>query len=203
MKKFILVLSAFFLAASAACAAETPATPAVTDPAKDAMMAQAMQLSSPGEAHKILEPLAGNWNYKIAWKMSPDAPPEESTGTAEFTIVLGGRFLRQDVKGVAMGKPFEGMGYTGYDNVRGEYTSAWFDNMSTGIMASSGQYDAAAQTIREAGNFSCPMTGNKAESFRGDWKIIDSDHMVYEFYKKSPDGAEFKSMQLDYTRTQP
>jgi hypothetical protein len=36
-----------------------------------------------------------------------------------------------------MGMPFEGLGYTGYDNVKKQYFGTWIDSMSTGIMTSS------------------------------------------------------------------
>ena len=51
---------------------------------------------------------------------------------------MGGRYLEQRFKGDIMGMPFEGIGYTGYDNVKKQYWGTWMDNMSTGMMTSTG-----------------------------------------------------------------
>lgn len=91
---------------------------------------------------------------------------------------------------------------TGYDNVRKEYNSVWLDNMGTGIMEASAQYNPATQTFMESGAFSCPMTGEKHKKFRAVWKIIDHDHYTYEMYTQGPGGKEFKSLEIDYQRAE-
>jgi hypothetical protein len=34
-----------------------------------------------------------------------------------------------------MGMPFQGRGYTGYDNVKKKYVGTWMDSFSTGVMS--------------------------------------------------------------------
>ena len=120
------------------------AAPAVDEKAaaEQAMKEKMMKLTSPTEAHKVFEPLAGKWNYIAKMWMTPEAKADEMTGTAESTVIYGGRFLKQEFKGTWMGQPFEGLGYTGYDVIKGEYVSIWLDNMATGIMVATGQYNA-------------------------------------------------------------
>ena len=98
------------------------------------------------------------------------------------------------------GQPFEGLGLTGYDNVKGEYQSIWLDNMMTGMMYGTGSFDAAKKTVKVSGNFSCPMTGDKNRWYRYEWKVIDNDHHSYISYSKSPNGKEFKEMEISFTR---
>jgi hypothetical protein len=43
---------------------------------------------------------------------------------------MGGRFLGQRYTGSMMSAPFEGVGYTGYDNVTKKYWGTWIDRMS-------------------------------------------------------------------------
>ena len=130
-----------------------------------------------------------------------DAPAEESSGTSENTWIMGGRFVQQMTTGTAMGQPFEGMGFFGYDNMKGEYTNLWLDNMSTGIMKSSSKYDAGTKSFSEEGSFPCPMTGETDRKFRGSMKVIDNDHLLYEMYSNDPaSGKEFKSMEISYAR---
>ena len=66
--------------------------------------------------------------------MAPGADPMVMDGTSENRWVMGGRYLEQRFNGNFMGMPFEGIGYTGYDNVKKQYWGTWMDNMSTGMM---------------------------------------------------------------------
>lgn len=157
-------------------------------------------LTAPGEAHKVLEPLAGKWTYTSKFWMTPGAPAEESTGTSQDDLIYGGRFLMQVVKGTMMGKPFEGLGFTGYDNIKKEYVSVWLDGMATGLMTSSGQYDAATKEITEAGAHSCPLTGETDRKIRSVSTLVDNDHKTYAAYAVGPDGKEMKMMEISYTR---
>lgn len=182
---------------------EKPAPAA--DPAQAAAMAKMKEASSPNENHKVFEPLVGKWTYTLQWWMNPEAPAQSMRGNTENSLLYGGRFLKQKVKGdpMAEGEPaFEGLLLMGYDNVRKEYQSVWLDNMMTGLMTGKGGYDAATKTLTQEGAFACPMTGETERSFRSAWKSVDTDHNVYESYSKTPEGKEFKSMEILYTRAQ-
>ena len=184
--------------------AATPQPPAM-DPAQQAAMEALQQLGSPSEGHTALEPLAGAWSYTAQWWMSPDEPPQSMTGTAVNTLIFGGRFLKQEITGQPEGEgqpPFEGSGFTGYDNIRKEYQSVWCDNMMTGMMVSTGQFDAATLTLSEEGSFSCPITGETHRWYRTAWTVVDPDHTACESYSRTPEGREFKSMEIHYTRAQ-
>ena len=165
-----------------------------------AVMEKMKTLTSPSEAHKALEAFVGNWKYTGKFWMTPDAPAQEMTGTAKHEMIFGGRFLKQEIEGPWMGQTFNGIGYTGYDNIKKEYESVWIDSVGTGIMTVAGQYDAAASSLNQSGANSCPLTGEAARKGRSEWKTLDSDHSTYSSYIAGPDGKEFKSMELEYTR---
>jgi hypothetical protein len=164
----------------------------------DAMMEKWKEFSTPNENHKVLDPLVGDWDYSIKWWMSPDVKPEESKGTSNIKWIMGGRFIEQAVEGTSMGQPFEGMGLMGYDNEKKQYQSIWIDNMGTGMMKGSGNYDPNTKTLTDQGTFSCPAEGEK--SYRGVLKMIDNDNFTYEWYMPGPDGKEFRAMEIVYTR---
>jgi hypothetical protein len=63
--------------------------------------------------HKALEPLVGRWTAKVTMWQKPGDKPQESTGTSEMIWVLDNHFIKQEYHGTMMGKPFEGIGYTG------------------------------------------------------------------------------------------
>ena len=203
VRVMVVTLWVLALGAGAARAEQAATAQPAMDPAKEAAMEATMQrLGSPGEGHKALEPLVGEWTYTAQWQMSPDAPPETMTGTSTHQLIFGGRFLRQEVRGEAEGRPpFEGLGFTGYDNIRAEYQTVWFDNMATGMMRGAGQFDAAAKTLTDQGDFSCPITGEPHRWYRAAWTVVDQDHTTYESYSRTPEGREFKSMEIHYSRT--
>ena len=167
---------------------------------KAAMMAKAKAAMSPNENHKALQTLAGKWNAVSKFWMSPEAPPEESAGTSATEMVYGGRFLKETFKGTWQGEPFEGTGYTGYDNVKQEYQSVWIDGASTSIMNSTGAYDAATKTFRFSGTVSCPITGQRDMKMRMEHVIIDNDHHTLTGWNTGTDGQEIKGMEIAYTR---
>ena len=57
------------------------------------MMAKWAEYATPGEGHARLAKLAGNWDYTMKWWMSPDAQPEESSGTMSAQMTMDGRYL--------------------------------------------------------------------------------------------------------------
>ena len=163
-------------------------------------MIKTMELMAPNEKHQVLQQFVGDWEYTGTFKMSHDAPAQSMTGTMKNTMVHDGRFLKQVIKGPWMDAQFEGWGFTGYDNVRGEYVTTWLDNMATGIMASSGQYDASTKTLNLKGEHSCAMSGKKDRYYRSEWTILDDKHSIYKSYTLDPAGKEFMSMEIKYTR---
>ena len=170
--------------------------------AKEKAMMEAWQKSmTPGPAHKALDGMVGTWDTVVKSWMAPGAPPAESTGTSEHRWVLGGRWVEQRFNGTFMGMPFEGVGYTGYDNVKKQYVGSWMDNMSTGVMTSTGQASKDGKTWTFKASMSDPMTGKTSYS---DEKItvIDNDHHVMEMWGPSHDGKvkKYKMMEISYSR---
>ena len=167
----------------------------------DAMMAKMKEFSTPNENHKQLDKLAGSWDFTMKMWMSPDAAtPEESTGTSDVKWILDGRFIEENVTGTSMGQPFTGMGIVGYDNIQKQYNSVWLDNMSTGMMKGTGSFDAATNTFKQSGDFTCPMTQG-SRTYHDEIKVIDENTHVMEMYMTDPaSGKEFKTMELSYTR---
>lgn len=175
-----------------------------------AMMEMWMKAASPGENHKLLESMVGDWTYvnKMWHNPDPNAPAEESTGTCSTKPIMGGRFFQNEIAGSFEmpgpdGKPmkmdFRGTGLNGYDNVTGKFVGTWIDNMGTGIMYFEGSYDPAAKSFTYTSTFDCPMQRCKV-AIREVVKIIDKDHHVMEWYETRPGEKERKTMEITYTR---
>lgn len=167
-------------------------------PEEKAAMDAMMKAMTPGPAHKALDPFVGNFEAKVTMWMKPGAPPMVMTGTSQNKWVLGDRYVEQHFVSSYMGMPFYGIGYMGYDNVKKQYWGSWIDNMSTGIMTSTGTMsDAKTWKYRET--MSDPVSG-KETTGESTMTLVDNDHHLSEMYGPGPDGKMFKMMEIAYTR---
>lgn len=171
------------------------------DPKMMEMMKKYEEAGTPGAPHKVLSETVGNWKTTSQMWEKPDSQPMTSKGTAKFEMILGGRWLQQKFTGTAMGKPFQGIGMLGYDNVKGKYESHWFDSMSTASMDAEGDYDANTKTLKDKGSMSCPISADKTQEVRTEWQMVNKNKMVFSMYGSGPEaGPEFKMMEIVYTR---
>jgi len=183
--------------ATAKKAAKPARRPKAPDPEK--MMAAWQAAMTPADGHRRLEPIVGTFDARTTFWMSPGAPPDASDGTSEHRWVLGGRYVEQAYRGTAMGMPFEGIGYTGYDNVQRKYVGSWMDNMGTGIMNSVGKGKATDDKMTFTGRMHDPLNRKEVELDMV-LKVRDRDHHTFEMFGRSPDGKRFRSMLIEYTR---
>ena len=177
-------------------AAQQPSAAPPMSPEEQAMMMAMEKAMTPGPEHAWLGRLAGTWEFTATFWMGPGGPPTTSTGVAERSTILGGRVMVEKVTSQMMGQPFEGLGMMGFDNVSGKYWGTWNDNMSTGIMNSTG--NCASDKCEFASTAFDPITG-KLSTGR-----MTSEHSAnretHAMYTAGPDGKEFKNMELVYTR---
>jgi hypothetical protein len=175
------------------------APPLMAQDPGDEEMAAMMAAGQPGEHHKHLGFMAGEWNVKASFWMPGSPEAMTSDGTAAFKWVLGGRYMRQDYTSQFMGMPFQGIGTTGYDNVGKQYQSTWTDNMSTTIMSEHGQCDGSGKKFSFTGEMPDPGSGTMLAT-RTEQVVESQDRFVLTSYAKGPDGKEMKLMELVYTR---
>jgi hypothetical protein len=157
-----------------------------------------VQANQPGPHQKSIEQFVGTWDVSMTLWPAPGAAPMNFTATADHKMIMGGRYLQQQVKGEMMGMSVEGMGLWGYDNMKKEHISTWIDSMSTGIMVSRGTEDADGKVFTFTGEYLDPA--GKTRKSREVLRIQDADKLLAEMYETGPDGKEFKNMELIYTR---
>lgn len=163
------------------------------------MMAKWAAAGTPGAFHKKLDVFVGDWKSVSKFWMAPGQEPQTSEGEMRMTWILGGRFLKQEYKGQAMGRPFEGMGLWGYDNLKKKYISSWVDTMSTKIAIELGTCDASGKTFTSFGSHDDPITG-KVVKTKSITRVVNKDKHVLEMYAPGPDGKMFKNLEIVYTR---
>ena len=164
------------------------------------MMKKWEEYRTPGDHHKHLEALVGSWSAQVSHWMAPGAPPQESTGSCTYAWVMGGRYLKQEFQSSFQGMPFEGYGLTGYDNFKKKHNSFWIDSMGTGMYPGTGTCTDNGKTMEVHMEMDDPMTGQTGLKMRGVTRILGEDKHVFEMYAPGPDGNEYKSMVITYTR---
>jgi hypothetical protein len=195
-----LTAFAMFVAIAAATLAAEAKKPAAKPPMDEkAMMEMWAKLGAPGEAHKALEPMVGTWDTKVTSWMQPGSPPMTSSGVSENRWTMGNRFIEQRFNGSFMDQPFEGLGYTGYDNIKKKYVGTWMDSMGTSIMYTTGTADPSGKSMTFTGTMEDPMTG-KPMTVKNVLKVVDNDKHNFEMWGPGPNGKTYKMMEIEYTR---
>ncbi|MEP6513232.1 MAG: DUF1579 domain-containing protein [Parafilimonas sp.] len=190
MKKLALTLSSlFFITLSIQLHAQ------MDEASQKAWMAY----MTPGNVHQMLAKSEGQWKEDVTMWMMPGQEPMHSTASATNKMIMGGRYQQSTHTGDMMGMPFEGMSVMGYDNAKKMFVSSWVDNMGTGMMNMEGTWDDATKSITMKGTTVEPMTG-KDMNVREVFKFMDDNTQMLEMYMMMPDGKEFKSMEIKFTR---
>jgi hypothetical protein len=163
-----------------------------------AMMAAWEAAGRPGKPHQQLAALVGRWQAETKMWMDPAAEPETSTGTIEYSMVMGGRYLEEKVSATFAGQPFTGLGLYGYNNLTGKIEAVWIDDMGTGIYQLGG-------TINEAGN-ELNLKGRYFDAVTRAWKETESvmhivaPDRIHSVSYEIRDGQKVKTMELTATR---
>ncbi len=168
-------------------------------PAMDDATKKYLELISPDEHHKKLDAFVGSWETTTDMFMAPGAPPQHSTGSAEFKWVLGGRYLEQNVSSTIMGTPFHGIGFIGYDKSRKNYFMTWMDDMGTAFSSATGQYDPTDKILTLYGTMDDPMGRGIAMNEKYVTQWVDDNTFKFSIYELSV-GENAKIIEMTYTR---
>ncbi|MEZ6242790.1 MAG: DUF1579 family protein [Phycisphaerales bacterium] len=160
-----------------------------------AQIEEQARLARPNEHHKKLAYMLGRWDAEMNFPATGQGPAH-ATMTADWAV--GGRFVKFDFGGEGFfGLPFNGVGYTGFDNIKGKYVGVWMDSNSTGIYSHTGEFSPDAKTLTMVGEASSPQGPSKMKivsTLQGDDRFTDT------FYEIGPDGAWAESGTIVYTR---
>lgn len=173
--------------------------PGLAQEDSSAQMEMIEKLMRPGEFHEHLKNFVGAWSADVKIWMDPSAPPVVTKGQATFKLIFDGRFLYGDFLGEFMGSPFKGINIMGYDNVKKEFFSIWLDNSTTGLLSSTGTYDASTKKYNFHAETFDPYS-SQTLTMREEAYFASEDEYVSITYAKPKDGEEFKNMEMRYKR---
>ena len=160
-----------------------------------------MKAGAPGEHHKYLEALIGDFTADVKIWESPDAEPMQFTGTVSRKWILDGHFVQETVKAEGPFGSFEALGFIGYNNIDGEYQFAWLENQATMITVNSGFYNVEKKTLIQVDKHRNPATGKLITS----WSVLnlsDPYRHTVNGEQVGPDGKEFKNFEAVFERKQ-
>jgi len=156
-------------------------------------------LSQPGPSHNLLNLFAGSWDVTIKFWSSPDGEPQESRGSSQLSWILGGRFLKEDFDGEALGERYQGLGIFGYDSGARLFTTVWLDSLNTALALQKGHYLAEQNKFELTGEVYDPLLG-RTKTTRSAIRVISHDNYELTMTDTAPNGAEFRSLEIRYAR---
>jgi Protein of unknown function (DUF1579) len=155
--------------------------------------------AAPGEPHKKLQSMAGNWDLVVKIPMGPDGKPSEVKGTVAYKSILGGRFIQEEAKTELFGQPFEWVGMYGYDNTKKKFVAVWADNLNTIIEHGDGEADAAQKAVTFIGETVHP--GGGAEKFQWVVTFPVDGKLTIGMFAVNKDGSQgAKMMEISGTK---
>ena len=157
------------------------------------------ELTIPGAPHELLAGTVGDWELTIRIWTAPDTEPVESSGTASGRWILGERFVETTYAGTVMDRDFEALKIEGFEKASSEYVTTWRDNLGTYTMIFRGRCDTTCLTRSMMAEFLDPVSATKLK-IKGVTTLSEDEGYTYESFVVTPDGKEFKNMELVATR---
>ena len=166
------------------------------------MMEGWAKLAVPAEHHKHIAQFQGNWNVTLKSRIIATDTLEESSGSCEKKMVLGGRYLSEHCNTKTKSTPAkssEGIGYLGYDNFKKSYISIWMSSDNTMVTPLYGTCDGTGKVITVTGNYADPVSGKERQA-RWTWTVIDQNRHALKIDNTDPEGKDNRSIEVTYTR---
>lgn len=146
-----------------------------------AAMAKAKRFTQPGDAHKLLERFVGKWTTELRmFGMGKPTPPER--GTAEFSWLMPGRWLKMESTGSMMKLPTQTFMLLGYDNFKQSYVTTNISSLDTAMTHAEGDLDPSGKALISYGTLDEYLTGEHDKMVKYVWRFNSPGEMVLEVH---------------------
>jgi Protein of unknown function (DUF1579) len=164
---------------------------APTEAEMDAMMKEMMALAP---EHAYLKQYLGTWTTEMTF--AHDSEGNKVKGTATFTEVFGGRYIKSDFQSTMEGQPFLGSMTMGFNKNRKQFEGIWIDSMGSQVYMFTGTADSTGKVITTTGSMDS-MMGDKTTS--KEVTTFSGNTMTFEMFHAEGDKFE-KVMTIVYTK---
>lgn len=146
-----------------------------------AAMAKAQKYVQPGEHHLKLERFLGTWETETRMMLPGGSTPAEK-GTATYSWLMEGRWLKGESSGSMMGMPVRTFTILGYDNFKMSYVTASVSSFDTALTTSEGDMDPSGKALLAYGTLDEYITGEHDKMVKYVWRFPSADEMVLEVH---------------------
>jgi Protein of unknown function (DUF1579) len=164
-----------------------------------AMMAKARKYTQPGRNHEILERFIGKWNTETRIHMGSNPTPAEK-GTAEFSWLMKGRWLKSETNGAMMGMPFQSFTLMGYDIFKQNYVATTVSSIDTSMIHVEGKMDPGGKALLMYGVMDEYTTGEHDKSVKNVWRFPAPDKMILEIHDLAIGENNTKVVEITFTK---
>ncbi len=162
-----------------AAPADPPAAPTQEDMAK--AMAAAEKYMKPSAAHKELNRFLGTWTTTTSFVMAGKKLPGDK-GTSTVTWLMQDRWLKIDLGGTMMRRPYTGLVIMGYDNFKMSYVSTSVTSIDTAMVRLEGDMDPSGKSMLLYGTLDEYTTGEHDKMVKYVYRFESADRMVLEIH---------------------
>ena len=187
------------LAALLASATFAAAEPAQVD--IQAELEKAKKYTAPGAHHKNLERFLGQWDTETRL-MLPTGPTPPEKGTATYSWLMEGRWLKGESSGTMMGMPMRTFSIMGYDNFKMSYVSTWVNSFDTAMTTAEGDMDPSGKALLSYGTLDEYLTGENDKMVKYVWRFVSPDEMVLEVHDLPIGENNTKVIEIRFKRHQ-
>jgi Protein of unknown function (DUF1579) len=199
---FALLAVGFVTTAARFAASSDPVAPASAAPQQEGgddmakMMEAAKKWTAPSASHKKLERFVGKWDVTSTMGGQPVGKSK-----AEFTSILGGRFVKGELKGQFwINANYESLYLLGYDNFKHAYVQTSADNMNTMLLEAQGVADQTGDTLILYGKMDEYLTGEIGKEVKYVYRWKDDDQFAIEVHDLAIGETNTKVVEMQYTR---
>jgi hypothetical protein len=158
------------------------------------------KFTAPGPRHRELEAFAGAWTTRTRVRENPDSQPLEFPGSAEYRMILGGRFLQLESRLLVNGVENHGLGIYGYDAFKEKYSFYFIHDGETQALSGLGDRDSTGMAITFEVAMDMPLSGERAKPIRAVLRRLSAGRHAFEMFEKYVDGREWKVLEITYDR---
>jgi hypothetical protein len=197
VRALVMLLPAALVAGCHCGGAGGRAQPVGAEPESRALLQRWLAAHAPGEDHRRLDVLAGEWTLAGWWRAgaAPDGPRSALSGEVDAAWILDGRFLEVRCRGTTEGLAYTGLQLLGYNVLAHCYQLIVLESTTTVINEFTGVFDEKTGSIVFTGTIADPAASG---SYRGVLELGAGRH-VFKGFNVTGDGREIQVSEYVYT----